>query len=210
MHPLANVYLWEGFRSFLDLTIGLYRKRIALLHSMGMKENESVLDIGCGTGHYSVVTSGKYLGLDLEDQYIKFARRQHPHKEFSCMNVSELKLDSKRFDVALLVDIIHHLSENEAKSLFLELSRAASRIYFFEPIIPNKSNYVGRWLAANDRGQYIRSKEDLLKLLEQSFYIKDVQNLKLGPIETICALGHPRRDHKDDSGKLDSVCSLSA
>ncbi len=192
MHPLSNVYLWEGFRFLLDQTFGHYRKRIGMLHQMGFTGKESMLDVGCGTGHYAEMTQGSYLGLDLDPKYIEFARRRHPNKEFSCMNVAELKLDGKKYDITLIVDVIHHLSANDAKNLFRELTRVTSqRIYFFEIIIPKPTNYIGRWMVANDRGHFVRSRQDLTALIGESFKLHDVRDLRLGPWESTCIAAQP-------------------
>ena len=190
MHPLSNVYVWHFFRWFLEGVFGLYTKRIALLKELGFQGTESVLDIGCGTGQHSEITSGRYLGVDLDARYIEFARRRHPQKEFVCMDVSQLQLEGDLFDVALMVDVIHHLSDEQARRLLADLGRLTSkRVFFFEPVVQSPKNLVGRLLVAGDRGRFIRPRNELLKLIENNFIVEEIRDATQLHTEGVCVVG---------------------
>jgi 2-polyprenyl-3-methyl-5-hydroxy-6-metoxy-1,4-benzoquinol methylase len=186
MHILSNVYVWNLFRKSLEFFFGLYSKRIAAMKDLGFKGTESLLDIGCGVGQYSEITTGKYLGIDLSETYIQYARRLHPSKDFRCMNVTELRGEKGSFQTVLLVDTIHHLSESEVLGLFSEIERIhPERIFFFEPLTQAFGNFVGRFLTALDRGSFIRPKNQLLELIQKKFTIEKKRDVRLMSVEGI-------------------------
>ena len=193
MHPLSSVYLWHLFRAGLEGMFHFYSRRIALLRDLGFQGTESVLDIGCGTGQHSEITTGRYLGVDLDARYIEFAKKRHPGKEFLCRDVSQLQLDGEPFDVALMVDIIHHLSDEQARKLLADLARlTAKRVYFFEPVTQSPRNVVGRLLTAADRGHFIRPRGQLLDLIGDTFEAVATRDLRMLGTEGICVVGRPR------------------
>ena len=74
---LNNPTLWNLSRYFLDITWGLYRKRIAFLQDLGIfSDNPSVLDIGCGIGLFADITKGHYVGIDSNYQVINCANKR--------------------------------------------------------------------------------------------------------------------------------------
>ena len=74
---LDNPLVWDSCRYVLDITCGLYRKRISYLRNLDIFHyNPSVLDIGCGTGLFGDVTKGCYVGIDIDCQSIQYAKRK--------------------------------------------------------------------------------------------------------------------------------------
>ncbi len=176
-----------------------YSRRIALLRALGFQGTESVLDIGCGTGQHAEITNGRYLGVDLDARYIEFAKKRHPGKEFLCMDVSQLQLNGEPFNVALMVDIIHHLSDEQARRLLADLARlTAKRVYFFEPVTQSPRNLAGRMIVAGDRGCFIRPREKLLDLIQSVFAVEEVRDLNLLHVEGVCVVGKCERSRAKD------------
>jgi 2-polyprenyl-3-methyl-5-hydroxy-6-metoxy-1,4-benzoquinol methylase len=193
MHPLSNVYLWHFFRSCLETVFGLYSKRIAMLREMGFRGTESVLDVGCGTGEFAGITTGLYVGLDMDPHYIEFARQRHPGKEFRCTDVADLAKEGSSFECGLLVDVIHHLSDEQARGLIATLASLISgHLYVFEPVLQSSSNRIGQWVTAHDRGHYIRPRAEVMALIESAFVINSVRDMKILSVEGICVQGKPR------------------
>ena len=92
-HLLDSSIVWGLSRSGLDLSFGLYSRRTALLKRWGVPEGRhSVIDLGCGTGQYSRLTEGPYVGVDMNSRYIDHARRanRRPNVSFRCVDVAEL------------------------------------------------------------------------------------------------------------------------
>ena len=185
---LDNPLLWEMSRFALDAGFGLYRKRVAVLEEWGLlKDSPSVVDIGCGIGSYARITSGEYLGIDLNCRFIDYARRKHrkPNQSFRCVDATTLVKEEIRFKLALMVDFLHHLSDEQCVQLLKDCSRLAeSYIINFEPVT-HQPNRVGRWIVEHDRGENPRPLDALHQLFDEAGLdiVKSVE-LRLGPINT--------------------------
>jgi SAM-dependent methyltransferase len=192
---LKNPTVWHLTRLGLDLALGLYRKRMRKIREWGVLDGRaSVLDIGCGTGQYSALTSGEYVGIDLNAEYVAYARKrcQRPGTTFRCGDVSELARDGASFDIVLMVDFLHHVSDQEAQGLLETVGRLARRsIVSFEPV-PDQTNPLGSWIVRHDRGHYVRRLERLRELFAASgLPLVECDRLRLGPIDTVALLGRP-------------------
>jgi 2-polyprenyl-3-methyl-5-hydroxy-6-metoxy-1,4-benzoquinol methylase len=195
---LDNPFLWRSSRWGLNVLFGLYRHRLQLMKTWGVLEDSpSILDIGCGIGHYAQATEGKYLGIDLSERYIQCARKRFPQasKEFRCIDVTTLWQEQARHDIVLLVDLLHHLADRDCIKLLQMCGQLASRhLVSFEPVT-EQTNAVGRWIIKNDRGNYIRRLERLRGLfMEAGLPIVQSVELYLGPIRTQAMLVAPAAD----------------
>ena len=183
-HPVV----WKISRVGLDLALGLYRKRYETLRRWAVLADDlSLLDVGCGIGQYASATAGPYLGIDLNPRYVRYAGERHRggNKTFRCVDAAQLRDEGQRFDVVLLVDFLHHLSDEQAVGL-LKVAAVIARgcVISFEPVLA-QTNFVGRWLVANDRGHYMRPLEALEKLFEKAeLPITESRPLPLGPLGT--------------------------
>lgn len=196
-HCLDHPVLWEVSRIWLDLAFGLYRKRMKLMQAWGILEGHpSVLDIGCGIGQYATITEGDYLGVDLNERYITYARRRHrrPNQSFLRMDVNTLREEKRMFSLVLMVDFLHHLSDEQCVAILTTASQLAkSYVVSFEPIT-HQPYPLGRWIVENDRGGYVRSLEHLHRLFEEPrLPILRSIPLRLGPINTRAVLCRPEK-----------------
>jgi len=190
-------FIWRLFRKIIDVFFGLYRKRMAVIREFGVTRENSIIDIACGTGEYSQITDAKYLGIDLNKKYIETARKVYTGKEFLCADANTAKIVGGSYDVALLIDATHHLSDQENTTLLRNLNRVASQyVIICDPIKQKRWNLTGRLLTYLDRGQFIRSEENLLELVKNDLSIQGVARLKMMGIESICILAQPKTDSR--------------
>lgn len=185
---LGRPAVWELSRIALDAAFGLYRKRKALLAQWGvLAGSPSVLDIGCGIGQYAEITDGEYLGIDVNCTYVAHARRRRggPRKSFECIDASALASEERRFDVAIMVDFLHHVPDEEGLTVLSAAARLAPRcVVALEPVLDQESR-LGRWFIRNDRGEHMRRQSDLLALFERAgLQVTADQPLRLGAIAT--------------------------
>lgn len=75
MKILDNPKTWHFIRKMLDIAFGLYSKRMDVIRNFGVITSMSTLDVACGTGQYSILTKGNYLGIDLDKKYIEYANK---------------------------------------------------------------------------------------------------------------------------------------
>lgn len=192
---LNNPVIWELSRTALDLTFGLYRKRIKLMHDWRLLKNSpSVLDVGCGIGQYASITGGDYVGVDLNELYVNYARRRQrqPNKVFRVVDVTLLREEQLSFDLVLMVDFLHHILDAECIQILKTTSQLAKQyVVSFEPIT-YQPNPIGRWIVEHDRGNFVRPLDKLHALFEESkLLIVESVELYLGPINTRGILCRP-------------------
>ena len=81
----------------LDEVFGIYSNRIALIRSFGITDQMSVLDVGCGTGECASLTLGRYLGIDIDNQYINQVKKNIkmiPQNNYCAKILQKLKSQS--------------------------------------------------------------------------------------------------------------------
>jgi 2-polyprenyl-3-methyl-5-hydroxy-6-metoxy-1,4-benzoquinol methylase len=196
--------IWRSSRIGLDLTIGLYRKRIAVMREWDLLQgNPSLLDIGCGIGQYASITEGEYLGVDLEESYIAYARthKRRPNQTFRCTDVTNVLDEDRQFDLVLMVDFLHHISDEDCIRLLDVTAQLAKKaVVSFEPV-SYQPNPLGKWIVGHDRGNYVRSLERLHALFDASrLRIEKSVEMRLGPINTRAILARPPSHHDGDHG----------
>ena len=117
----------------------LRRKQIALI---ALKEGESLLEVGCGTGVLSVLAKlavgekGKVTGTDIAEKMIHKAKTKAiKYKldiDFRIASIDQLPFPDKHFDVILSSMMFHHLPLAIKKKGLIEYilgSRSTGRIY---------------------------------------------------------------------------------
>lgn len=108
------------------------------------KENNQILDIGCGTGLLAIASEpflehgGKYIGLDVMKKDIDFCRKQYPPEnfEFIHFNVAnpayspeqtgrnaKWPIENESIDLATALSVWTHLNEEDAIFYFREIER---------------------------------------------------------------------------------------
>jgi 2-polyprenyl-3-methyl-5-hydroxy-6-metoxy-1,4-benzoquinol methylase len=192
---LDNSIGWKASRITLDLAFGHHQRRTSQLRHWGLlSDDPSVIDIGCGIGQYSGITEGPYLGIDLNERYIRHAgqRVQRPNARFRCGDARTLGDEGAKYDLVLMVDFLHHLPAADVVRLLRTTTRLTDRhVVSFEPIV-EQTHPVGDWIVKHDRGDYMRPREELYRLFaEAGLSIIEAQPLSLGPIDTTAILAQP-------------------
>jgi SAM-dependent methyltransferase len=135
--------------------------------SSGMK----VLDVGCGPANIlSYLPPVDYTGIDLNEKHIAFAQELYGDRgRFIVGNAAEdLKQEEETFDLINVSALLHHLSNDEAISLFRSLKRLlknGGKIVTFDNVwLPRQRKFV-KLVNTLDSGMNIRTPEGYLDLL---------------------------------------------
>ena len=139
------------------------------------RPGERILDVGCGYGDLSIhLPNVKYVGIDLNEQYIAYANREHSsHGEFVLGDVSDLPIGTLgTFDVAVAIGVLHHLPDSDVTSMLRAFSRMlvpSGRFVAAEPVWEPSQRTTARVLAALDRGRFVREESRYVDLLSPWF-----------------------------------------
>ena len=133
-----------------------------------------ILEIGCGPGTIvSYLPPSDYLGFDLSPKYIELARKRFPKAHFVCERVSQFSLAKEQsFDLVLALGIVHHLGDAEARQLFqiaYDALKPGGKLVTVDGVWTDDQSPVARWLLARDRGEYVRSEREYVRIASQVF-----------------------------------------
>jgi len=116
-------------------------------HLMPIK-NKSVLELGCGLGHFSVYLSklgGRITGVDFGESVISAAKAlaevNRVDCEFDKCNILNLPYKDRSYEIVLGISILHHLSQADVISALRETSRVLNSngiAIFIEPVENSK------------------------------------------------------------------------
>jgi SAM-dependent methyltransferase len=151
------------------------RRRIIQSH-IRAKPGDKVIDIGCGPARVlQSLPDVKYFGLDINPDYIAFARRTYGDKgTFVVGDTRSLRGDSrfKDADIVIAVGVLHHLDDEEAadciRFAYDALKRGGRLVCYDACWIPNQG-VVSRYIMSHDRGRNIRTEQQCRQLAAKVF-----------------------------------------
>lgn len=166
-HPQVYLAVQKAFGSDR-----LRRRSVDLLD---LKPGERVLDIGCGVAYVlDYMPPVTYFGFDTNSHYIDFARRRYGSRgHFYCEELAERHLASlPPIDAALLMGLLHHVPDEVAGTIIDLACRAlapSGRLITLDPCFEERGSAVARYVAASDRGRYVRDQAGYLGLVSRRF-----------------------------------------
>lgn len=144
------------------------------------KSNDRILDIGCGPANMVpyLPSNIDYIGFDDSELYIKNAKKKFLNSEnsgnysFFCERVNLAQDFEEKFDIIMANAILHHINDDEAEKLISFASRnlkAGGRFITLDGCFTENQSKIEQWLLKNDRGKFVRTKEDYFKLFSKYF-----------------------------------------
>jgi SAM-dependent methyltransferase len=133
-----------------------------------------LLDIGCGPGEmFAHLPQVDYTGIDISEPYIEHARERFGDRaEFRVADGAGLPPDLSDFDIALAIAVLHHLDDDEARSLLAGAGSALrpdGRFVAIDCVYTPGQSRAARAIISRDRGQHVRSREGYVALAESVF-----------------------------------------
>lgn len=113
-----------------------------------MREYYSILDVGCGVGHYfpplkKLKLNFYYYGVDVTKKYIEEAKKifqKEKNVYFKQGNIFKLPYKSKMFNIVLFVNTLENLPSIE-KPIF-ELLRVSKKYVIIRTLVDDRSFYI--------------------------------------------------------------------
>lgn len=130
-----------------------------------------VLDIGCGPAEIlQVLNDCNYLGIDPNERYIARARESFGERgQFMVASATFIEQLEMQFDRILLLGVLHHLEDEEARTVAQSTARLLSPggrlVAGFDPVFHKRQHPVARLLASLDRGRFVRTSDEYQNLL---------------------------------------------
>ena len=133
-----------------------------------------ILEVGCGPGTIlGYLPECQYVGFDISSKYIEMARKRFPQAQFFCERVSQFSLARQsNFDVVLALGVVHHLDDEEAIQLFqiaYDALKPGGKLVTLDGVIRNDQSRMARWLLARDRGEFVRSEAEYVRVASRVF-----------------------------------------
>jgi SAM-dependent methyltransferase len=139
------------------------QKFAPVLAHNNMRGVTRVLDVGCGPGtNTSQFAHTGYLGIDINEDYIKSARKRH-HRDFIAADVRTYRVaPENRFDFILVNSFLHHIATPDVIELLSHLRTLLTGdgcIHILDHVLPAPGT-IARFLSDADRGKFMRPLED--------------------------------------------------
>jgi SAM-dependent methyltransferase len=162
------------YRLFIGVIGGAYRDRYSR-EFIQPRSGDRVLDIGCGPGDMLAhLPPVEYVGIDVDPRYIETARQRFGRRgTFYCESATETVLQEPgSFDIVMANGLLHHLSNDEARTV-LSLARRALKptgkfVALDGAFIADQSGFE-RLLLRLDRGRFVRAPEHYVELARETF-----------------------------------------
>ena len=155
------------------------RSGVVLVHEYIKPQNgQSFLDVGCGpAGILDLLPEVSYVGIDQNENYINYATNKYGAKgTFICAGVDQLNdFGLKTFDRIIILGVMHHLDDAQLAKLMMSLKDRLNQggtLITFDVAYEDKQNLIAKLLAKNDRGRFVRTKEQYLKFIELAFKVE--------------------------------------
>ena len=135
-----------------------------------------VLDIGCGPGtflhgNWFSIDRKNFVGIDPSPEYIERAKADFPAAQFFEGTVETVSLEDRKFDLVVLSGVLHHLDDAEATAVMkfaTEHLAQHGHAISIDPVLFPGQNPIARWMALLDRGQNVRTLEQMRDLWSEN------------------------------------------
>jgi SAM-dependent methyltransferase len=159
-NPLGDQVRLEAFADYLNFT------RV-----------DKILDIGCGPGYISakIPVFIDYIGLDSDEQYIRFANARFgaPKRHFYSRLFDQTGVANfGNPDLNMLNCLLHHLDNDSARTLLLNAYyplEPSGIVFRLDGCFVERQNPIDRYLLKNDRGTFVRTELGYRALAPSAF-----------------------------------------
>lgn len=146
-------------------------------------KDKKVLDFGCGLGGCSpYFNSSNYLGVDIDEERINYAKKSYPNYCFSIIENEKIHLKNSSFDIIFVCGVLHHIPNRTVLKYLKEFNRllkSDGKIIAFEAFIFPNSKLNNLAMKLLDEGKYIRSEQEYQTLfINEGFQVTIHKRIK--------------------------------
>ena len=140
------------------------------------RSGDKVIDIGCGPAQaLQSLPDVEYLGLDINPDYIAFARRTYGSKGTFVVGDTRSLWGDSRFkdaDIAIAVGVLHHLDDEEAADCIrfaYDALKRGGRLICHDACWISNQGVLSKCIMSHDRGRNIRTEQQYRQLAGKIF-----------------------------------------
>ena len=138
-----------------------------------------VLDYGCGVGFFCKIFNKKrYLGLEINRKFLQRAKKINKGYKFLELKDKKVTKFKNKINAVLINNVLHHMSGNQinlALQFLKKNSKNNTKLLIIDPLLPKKFFSLQFFLKALDIGNFMRRKEDYIKVLKRVKILKITQ-----------------------------------
>lgn len=174
---------------------------------LNARPEDRILDVGCGTGEFAPLfqstkyevrstNEGRYLGVDLNAQYIEYARERYGGAgvAFEVVDATRMSFAAQSFDRALFVNCMHHFPDELNRGILREVARVlrpGGRFVLID-MVGDHPGHAQRFFLDRDRGEYLRSLAKQMALVAEFFTIEREDTFDAGFTPQTIIAARPR------------------
>ncbi len=162
--------------NFVQTVLGTDNTRKQFVRYLDPRENDRILDIGCGTAELLgyLPNDITYVGFDISEKYINAARLKYGDRgEFVAKAVTDALLNEyEGFDKVIATGLLHHLNDDEAVHLFRLAKNAlkpGGMLYSLDCCYTENQSAISKIFIDFDRGQNVRKIHQYAELARSVF-----------------------------------------
>ena len=164
-------------------------KKMILKH---LSYKNYVLDYGCGVGFFCEIFNKKrYLGLEINRKLLQRAKKINKGYKFLELKDKKITKFKNKINAVFINNVLHHMSDNQinlALQFLKKNSKKNTKLLIIDPLFPKKIFSLQFFLKVLDIGNFMRRKEDCIKVLKRVKILKITQ-AKFGIGDHIVILG---------------------
>lgn len=149
-----------------------------------LSKKNYIIDYGCGVGFFCrLFDSKKYLGLEVNKNFIKRAKKINKNYNFFEINDKKITSYKKKVDAIFINNVLHHMNDHQISKALKFLKRNSkknTKFLIIEPLLPDNFFSLQFFLKALDIGNYMRNKIQYLKIIEKEVIVKGSYAKKFG------------------------------
>jgi len=146
---IFDEYFSSSFKQVNILTKEQYEKasdnfELSYGKFLPKNKNATILDVGCGTGHFLYYLKNKgyknFLGIDISPQQIEFCKKNISEKVKLANGLEFLKDKDKIYDVVAAHDLLEHIPKDKILFFVNVVHNSLKKKGIFIVRVPNMSN----------------------------------------------------------------------
>lgn len=138
--------------------------RFKIMTEIGVINNSSILDVGCGFGYFIDFLNNnykniKYLGVDINEEFIKIAKKRNPGVKFQVRDIQKNKIN-KKFDWVFGIGLASTgINYNHIEEMIKEMLRISKKGIVM--------NFITNYVDFKNKGTFYTSPEKIFKITKK-------------------------------------------